>query len=159
MPPLEVNQGRILTAESIENAAKRCGATVTVTEYPPGLEGPGSENDPTSLSVSVDRASSQSSIDCFNKIVPTVSINLVGRDPKLPPPLPITGQAFDALLKECKWRKSDGVMRYIVPDEIQMRPKPSADFGRLNCVLEGVRNRFDVKMGFVGNEAYGEEKK
>ena len=144
----------IVTARDIEEVALECGAKVSVFVLEPGMDGAGSENDSAEMQVSIDRASTLESQNCFNKRVPTIITSMIGRDPKLPPPVPLSEAVLKRLKKECGWKRSDGKISYLPPSEVSFLPNPQAKYDRVHCMVVGFKQFLDVKMGFIGNEAY-----
>jgi hypothetical protein len=144
----------LVTKTKIEAVAAKCGAKVTVSYVPDIDDESNAVQKGNTLIVGVQRNNSPEAIACMKDYLPTVVTMLVGREKGVPP---LNQAIIDEVLRQCDWRKEDGIVGLIGDDELQFQPNSSAEYERVQCVLEGVR-RYSPKMGFVGNEAYTSEK-
>lgn len=140
----------LVTKTKVEDVAKKCGAKVAASYSPSYDDHTGEIIENGTLVVSVQRSNSPEAIACVNAYIPTVITIVVGRDKSVPA---LDQQRLDAVLKDCDWRKEDGVVELEGDEVLRFQPNLTADYDRVDCVLSGLR-QYSPKFGFVGNEQY-----
>ncbi len=140
--PLAVNE------QLINEIAAQCGAKILISTLPDVEQLMDEKDRFAPLVAAVDLQSSPESCECFRQRVRSVIVMETGRDPHLPP---IDAAALQRILQQCRWKNSDGIVA-MQGNEIRFEPKASADFKRVDCVLNAIRP-YGSKLGFIGNEA------
>ncbi len=144
----------LITKSKIEDIALKCDAKVTLSDMPSYDEDGINDQAKTMLFVGVERSNSPEAIACVQDNIPSIVLGMVGREKGVPP---LDQQILNGILKTCGWQDSDGFVGF-VGDVLQFQPNPETEYELVDCVFSGIKPYHPTKFGFIGNEAYAQEK-